>query len=255
MIRPGSGFTWVALAAVLVAACAQTPQRAAPQSSPVPAERVPSADSAVAAPASPMPVRETAAVSAAVPPPAPSSKAAAATVVDGQAAGSSGTVSPAATVPRAAPESKSSPSPAAPVKRTAKPPAATRPAAVSPATSVAQTPASPAPAAAGAGALPDAYREAARRASAVGDLAWADYYYRQHLSGNPRDVEALSELGALHYRAGDRQRAASYLYDAARLLIERGNRARATRLVPMVAEGNPGLGNDLYLRLAPPASR
>ncbi len=199
-----------------------------------------------------MPVREVAAVPAAVPPPATLSKPAVAPVVHGQAAAA---VSADAAVPGAAPKSASSPRPAAPVKGAAKPPAAARPAANSPAASARATPASPAPAAAGVGGLPDAYREAARRASAVGDLAWADYYYRQHLSGNPRDAEALSELGALHYRAGDRQRAASYLYDAARLLIERGNRARATRLVPMVAEGNPGLGNDLYLRLAPPASR
>jgi hypothetical protein len=96
------------------------------------------------------------------------------------------------------------------------------------------------------------FREAARRAYAVGDLGWATYYYREHLARQPRDAQALVELANIHSRTGQHPRAASLYYDAARVLLDGGNRSGATRLIPAVAEGNPALANDLYSRLAAP---
>lgn len=114
-------------------------------------------------------------------------------------------------------------------------------------------PATPAPVT--LGLARDAYRDAARRAYSLGDLQWASYYYQQHLAQDPQDDDALGELGNIHYRSGDLPRAASLYYGAALRLIERGNRARATQLIPLVSEGNPALARDLYLRLTAPPLR
>ncbi len=101
----------------------------------------------------------------------------------------------------------------------------------------------------------DAFRDAARRAYNVGDIAWATYYYRQHLLKSPRDAEALGELGNIYYRAGNLAVAAGLYYDAARVLIDRGNRSRAAQLLLAVSEGNPALADDLHARLVSPAPR
>jgi hypothetical protein len=95
----------------------------------------------------------------------------------------------------------------------------------------------------------NAYREAARRAFAVGDIPWAIHYYREHLAKNPRDPDAMGELGNISYRSGDLPAAAGLYYDAARILIERGNPGKASQLLLPVSEGNPALADDLYARL------
>jgi hypothetical protein len=95
----------------------------------------------------------------------------------------------------------------------------------------------------------NAYREAARRAFAVGDIPWAIHYYREHLAKNPRDPDAMGELGNIYYRSGDLPAAAGLYYDAARILIERGNPGKASQLLLPVSEGNPALADDLYARL------
>ena len=95
----------------------------------------------------------------------------------------------------------------------------------------------------------NAYREAARRAFAVGDIPWAIHYYREHLAKNPRDPDAMGELGNIYYRSADLPAAAGLYYDAARILIERGNPGKAAQLLLPVSEGNPALADDLYARL------
>ncbi|HWS12048.1 MAG TPA: tetratricopeptide repeat protein [Rhodocyclaceae bacterium] len=101
----------------------------------------------------------------------------------------------------------------------------------------------------GVGTSRNAYREAARRAFAVGDIPWAIHYYREHLAKNPRDPDAMGELGNIYYRSGDLPAAAGLYYDAARILIERGNPGKASQLLLPVSEGNPALADDLYARL------
>ncbi len=89
----------------------------------------------------------------------------------------------------------------------------------------------------------------------MGDIPWAIYYSREHLAKNPRDADAFGELGNIYYRSGDLSAAAGLYYDAARILIERGNPVRASQLLLPVSEGNPALADDLYLRLMAAAPR
>jgi len=105
------------------------------------------------------------------------------------------------------------------------------------------------------GTSPNAYRDAARRAYNMRDIPWAMHYYRQHLAKVPRDTDALGELGNLYYQAGNLPAAAALFYDAARLLLEKGRRDAASRLLLAVSEGNPALADDLYARLSVPAKR
>jgi hypothetical protein len=162
---------------------------------------------------------------------------------------------------QAAPAADAATSAAAPAGATpeaaALPPAETSASAASSQAGQAATP-SVAPATANPvtiGASRNAYREAARRAYAVGDISWATYYYREHLAKNPRDPDALGELGNIYYRSGDLSAAAGLYYDAACILIERGNALRASQLLLPVSEGNPALADDLYLRLMAAAPR
>ena len=105
------------------------------------------------------------------------------------------------------------------------------------------------------GTSPNAYRDAARRAYNLRDIPWAIHYYSQHLAKVPRDADALGELGNLYYQTGNLPVAAGLFYDAARLLLDRGKRDAASRLLLAVSEGNPALANDLYARLSAPAKR
>lgn len=101
----------------------------------------------------------------------------------------------------------------------------------------------------------NAYRDAARRAYNLRDIPWAIHYYRQHLEKVPRDADALGELGNVYYQTGNLPVAAGLFYDAARVLLDRGKRDAASRLLLAVSEGNPALAKDLYARLPAPARR
>jgi tetratricopeptide (TPR) repeat protein len=101
----------------------------------------------------------------------------------------------------------------------------------------------------------NAYRDAARRAYNLRDIPWAIHYYRQHLAKVPRDTDALGELGNVYYQTGNLPVAAGLFYDAARVLLDRGKRDAASRLLLAVSEGNPALANDLYARLSASAKR
>lgn len=232
MILDGQGGLAILAVVVLVGACAQVPRNDSPGPLPV-----------VASP--PRPAPETAARAPVVPArePAPSLSQEALPAADKPVTPPGPAAAPPA--PEVSPAQKSAdaqrPAPAARASRKPGAKAAAAPQAV------------PRPPA--AAVMPNAYREAARRALAVGDLRWAIHYYRQHLATHPRDADALVELGTIHYRSGDPGRGASLLYDAARSLIEAGDRARASRLLPLVAEGNPALARDLYGRLAPRPER
>ncbi|MCK7500545.1 MAG: LysM peptidoglycan-binding domain-containing protein [Comamonadaceae bacterium] len=127
-------------------------------------------------------------------------------------------------------------------------PALARPASAAARGETAAAPATPTPVTVGLSR--DAFRDAARRARNVGDMPWATYYYRQHLLKSPRDAGALGELGNIYYRAGNLAVAAGLYCDAARVLIDRGNRvSRAAQLLPAVSEGNPALADDLHAAL------
>ncbi len=98
-------------------------------------------------------------------------------------------------------------------------------------------------------AKPADYLNSARRAFAAGDGPWAIYYYSVYLEQKNDDANAWGELGNIYYFDGNLPDAAKAYYNAANLLIDRGQTARAMDLIPVIEEGEPGLSEALYQRL------
>jgi hypothetical protein len=96
---------------------------------------------------------------------------------------------------------------------------------------------------------PAEYLSSARRAFAAGDGPWAIYYYSVYLDQKNDDANAWGELGNIYYFDGNLPDAAKAYYNAANLLIDRGQTARAIELIPVIEEGEPGLSEALYQRL------
>jgi len=96
---------------------------------------------------------------------------------------------------------------------------------------------------------PADYLFSARRAFAAGDGPWAIYYYSVYLEQKNDDANAWGELGNIYYFDGNLPDAAKAYYNAANLLIDRGQTARAMELIPVIEEGEPGLSEALYQRL------
>jgi hypothetical protein len=93
------------------------------------------------------------------------------------------------------------------------------------------------------------YLNAGRRAFEAGDTPWATYYYSTYLEQKNDDANAWGELGNIHYLDGNLADAAKCYYNAANLLIDRGQTARAMELIPAIDEGDPGLSEALHQRL------
>lgn len=96
---------------------------------------------------------------------------------------------------------------------------------------------------------PGDYLGAARRAFAAGDIPWAIHYYTAYLDVQKRDANAWGELGNVYYFDGMLPESAQAYFNAANVLIDRGQTARAMTLMPALEEGNPGLAEAIYLRL------
>ncbi len=96
---------------------------------------------------------------------------------------------------------------------------------------------------------PAEYLVSARRAFAAGDAPWSIYYYSVYLEQKNDDANAWGELGNIYYFDGNLPDAAKAYYNAANLLIDRGQTARAIELIPVIEEGEPGLSEALYQRL------
>ena len=93
------------------------------------------------------------------------------------------------------------------------------------------------------------YLSGARTAFAAGDTQWAIYYYSMYLGQRNADANAWGELGNVHYQDGNFPEAARAYFNAANLLIDRGQTARAIQLIPAIEEGDPGLSEAIHLRL------
>ncbi len=93
------------------------------------------------------------------------------------------------------------------------------------------------------------YLSGARTAFAAGDTQWAIYYYSMYLDQRNADANAWGELGNVHYQDGNFPEAARAYFNAANLLIDRGQTARAIQLIPAIEEGDPGLSEAIHLRL------
>jgi hypothetical protein len=93
------------------------------------------------------------------------------------------------------------------------------------------------------------FLNAARRAFSVGDLPWSIHYYHTHLSTQNRDANAWGELGNVYFSAGNLPDSAQAYFNAASILIDQGQTARAIALIPAIEAGNPGLAEAIHLRL------
>jgi LysM repeat protein len=164
--------------------------------------------------------------------------------------------SPVATSAPAAPPAAQAPPVVAPAAATTSMPAAPPPTAQAPqstpatASKPATTPTGQAPQGApSASAKPSDYLYGARRAFAAGDTPRAIYYYSVYLGQKNNDVSAWGELGNVHYFDGNLPEAAKAYFNAANLLIDRGQTARAIELIPVIDEGDPSLSAALHQRL------
>jgi hypothetical protein len=93
------------------------------------------------------------------------------------------------------------------------------------------------------------YLSGARTAFAAGDTQWAIYYYSIYLDQRYNDANAWGELGNVHYLDGNLPEAARAYFNAANLLIDRGQTARAMQLIPAIEAGDPSLSDAIDLRL------
>ena len=107
----------------------------------------------------------------------------------------------------------------------------------------------PPPGAPAAGIKASDYLSGARTAFAAGDTQWAIYYYSMYLDQKYSDASAWGELGNVHYLDGNFPEAAKAYFNAANLLIDRGQTARAMELIPAIEEGDPRLSEAIQLRL------
>jgi hypothetical protein len=93
------------------------------------------------------------------------------------------------------------------------------------------------------------YLNGGRQAFAAGDTPWAIYYYSIYLEQRNDDANVWGELGNIYYFDGNLPDAAKAYYNAANLLIDRGQTVRGVELIPAIEEGDPGLAEALHQRL------
>jgi hypothetical protein len=109
-----------------------------------------------------------------------------------------------------------------------------------------------APAASQAAAAPAASEDQlmkARQAYASGNVAASIAGYREILSKNPQDVNAMGELGNVLYTIGHTGEAARLFYGVALNAIQQGQLQQAEALVHVISEGDPTAASELEHRL------
>lgn len=91
-----------------------------------------------------------------------------------------------------------------------------------------------------------------RDAFAVGDMESSVAAYKDYLKSNSSNADAHGELGNVYYLTGRYQEAAQSYYDSAKLLIEQKQTDRVPALLPVVAQVNPALADELAQKLPQP---
>jgi uncharacterized protein YbjT (DUF2867 family) len=74
--------------------------------------------------------------------------------------------------------------------------------------------------------------------------------YKDYLKANSSNADAHGELGNVYYLTGRYQDAAQSYYDSAKLLIEQKQTERVAALLPVVAQVNPALADELAQKLS-----
>jgi hypothetical protein len=89
----------------------------------------------------------------------------------------------------------------------------------------------------------------AREAFARGDVDGAVAIYSDIVKADAKDVDARGELGNVYYMTGRHQQAAEVYFDAANVLIDKKEFDRVDDLLPVVAELNPMMADQLVQKL------
>jgi tetratricopeptide (TPR) repeat protein len=95
----------------------------------------------------------------------------------------------------------------------------------------------------------------ARDSYAKGDLDTSVAAYKEYIKKNPANADADGELGNVYFTTGKLPEAAQAYYDAAKLLIDQKQPERVVELMPVIAQVNPALANDLSMKLAQAGSQ
>jgi len=89
----------------------------------------------------------------------------------------------------------------------------------------------------------------ARETFAMGDVEGSITAYKEYVKHNSSNADARGELGNVYYLSGKFQESAQAYYDAAKLLIEQKQLDRVPALLPVIAQVNPALADELSQKL------
>lgn len=90
----------------------------------------------------------------------------------------------------------------------------------------------------------------ARDAFANGDVDGSIASYKAYLKSDTVNADARGELGNVYYLNGHLPEAAQAYYDASKLLIEQKHAERVPALLPIIAQANPSLADELVDKLS-----
>jgi len=89
----------------------------------------------------------------------------------------------------------------------------------------------------------------AREAFVKGDIDGAVASYNDVIKSNANNADARGELGNVYYLTGRLPEAAQAYYDAANLLLDRKEFDRVEPLLPVIAQINPMMADELLYKL------
>jgi len=89
----------------------------------------------------------------------------------------------------------------------------------------------------------------AREAFSRGDVDGAIAAYNEVIKSNANNADARGELGNVYYLTGQLPEAAQVYYDAANLLLDKKDFDRVEPLLPVIAQINPMMADELIQKL------
>ncbi len=95
----------------------------------------------------------------------------------------------------------------------------------------------------------DSKLSSARSAFTGKEFERAIVLYGEYVKGRPKDPDAHGELGNVLYMTGQLTEAAQSFYEAANILLEKGEYDRVEYLLPAIARGDPKLADEVTLKL------
>lgn len=90
----------------------------------------------------------------------------------------------------------------------------------------------------------------AREAFAAGNTDGSIAAYKEYIKHNAENADARGELGNVYYLSGKLQESAQSYYDAAKLLIDQKQTDRVPALLPVIAQVNPALADELSQKMS-----